>query len=256
MEDTKNKQKAPKADFSLTIGGDISLSTVSLGDLADVLRLIEACVLPIAQGGDQDQTLQVSLSHLSPGSVRLGFTASTAALVLAWNVVSLAVSRGDLTALPASSRDAVIALARKSRDRCWSMAFSRGRKLLSTITPKTEFIIESSPTLRGGTTIFGRIVRAGGKDPHIWLDLAEGGHLTCDVDEDLACRAGALLYRDIEASGEAVWNTATGSLASFRIVELEARPLGEEDPFEALRSQFGKFFDPIDPDAFVAELRG
>lgn len=112
--------------------------------------------------------------------------------------------------------------------------------------------------LRGPTTVYGRVTRLGGVKPKVDLVLAGGKQmLHCDADEPVVKSLEGQLYEYVSLNGLGQWDPFTLELKQFKVESWQ--PFANRNPveaMEALREQFGRYFDDIDDvDAWVSDLR-
>lgn len=85
---------------------------------------------------------------------------------------------------------------------------------------KTDFSLPENLFLKGGTSVLGKVVRVGGKEPKLRLQLPSGKVLTCETSEPIAKQLGHKLYETVVCKGEAVWDLSSNEITKFRIKEV------------------------------------
>jgi hypothetical protein len=242
-------------------GRDMIPGTVSSRELAAVIAAFEemlACVVEYQHTNIEKEDVVVGLASMEDGSIRFGFTSVLTAVVLsAYLSVAHAVTTNDFTALPHSALralDRIVAFTR--RHQCVAeLRAPETDALLAAITPATNTQIER--IAEGQTTIYGRILRVGGKTPRVTVETVTGDEIFCDVSLAIAQALGRRLYEFAELSGVAVWNPDGWRMKEFRIESFT--PSGTKTPEEGmneLRSLVGRYFDDIeDVEAYVSSLR-
>lgn len=111
--------------------------------------------------------------------------------------------------------------------------------------------------LTGETTIYGRIIRVGGKTPKVMLDTVDGRTIDCDADASIAQTLGGRLYQVVGLLGIAEWDPQTLTIDTFQIKALlpyEAKPLKEA--MAQLAAITRKYYADIDDvPKYIASIR-
>ncbi len=243
--------------ITIHITGDIAPDRLSAGELGELLNNLEDSIVPIVRrdSPSMDELGVMSLLAIETGSLSLAFSAPPAFVSPIRTLVSC-FSIGDLSSLPEKSRRAVVWLSKWSRGRLFTLDWRIGAERIGSISPTLEVKFTEAPKLQGTTTLSGTVRSVGGERPSFKLRLAGGDLAVCTCDEDLARQCGKFLYRKVVVEGVAKNNILTGEMESF---EASAVVLSERkllSGIESIREKFGSVFDAIDPEAYMAQVRG
>jgi hypothetical protein len=173
-------------------------------ELADIILSFEemlACVVADRHSNIEKDDVLVGLATIGDGNIRLGFNAPMASVVVAaYLSVASAVNQSDFTPLPNNSLIAlnkIIAFTR--RHDCVAQLLSPGTdEPIAFITSETDTKV--SGVVQGQTTIYGRILRVGGKTPRVMIETISGDTLSCVVSLAIARDLGEWLYEFAEFS--------------------------------------------------------
>jgi hypothetical protein len=243
--------------LTIHIDGNTSPESIGAGELGELLQAIEASILSIAkrQSSDALPDQKLSLVSIESGSVSLAF-ASPAPFIPAVQMLGSRLASGDLTDLPEACRRAVIKIGKWCRDRALTIDYRLAERTIASVSPALDLRLEAAPRLKGQTALTGRVHSVGGERPAFKLRLANGELQACSCSEELARIAGKQLYRSIEVEGFAETNMSTGQAASFEAVALKPIEHKVTDAVNSIRERFGEYFDAIDVDEFMNEMRG
>lgn len=251
------------------IGGDARPADIRASELAEVLKSIENMLVAEVQTENREisrEALGISLTQIEDQSVGLRFATRLPSLVVpVFLLISQCVrtnSYAELTNASTQNLRSLVNFAHERKYRAelisyWSETHDRSsdqadvRAVIDENTRVTE-----ARVLEGRTTLYGRVVRAGGRSPKIMFET-RGRILYCDATERIARQAGERLYLPCGLEGTAKWDADTLDLQEFvaeSVVPFENRNVA--DAFAQIRARFGQYFDAIeDVDAFVADLR-
>lgn len=130
------------------------------------------------------------------------------------------------------------------------------RKVLATITPETTLARRAK--LSGETTIYGQVIRVGGREPRVMVELLSGQTVFCDTNEDIAKKLGSRLYTTVGLFGVAQWDGESLKLEQFTIKDVTTY---EELPLEDVMNQLAKavgvyYGDVTDVEKYISDIRG
>lgn len=254
-------KQSPSFEFRI-VGNELTPETLRLADLAAVIAEIEKAITPVIsrESPEVAEDLIISLKSVEDGSVKLkigctGFLAAQAAFVM----LALAIKEKNLAKLPEESVRSLHSLRQLSKKKNWTFEFRKDsqRKLpLAQITPLSS-IEPTTRTVKGFTTIYGEIIRTGGVQPKVQIQVLDGSLLSCDVDRPMAISLGSRLYSAGRFEGEATWDLDAGyKIVAFRIIGAsDFVPAPVREAFNQLRDQLGEYYSDVDPDEYVAHLR-
>jgi hypothetical protein len=229
-----------------------------LAELIDSFEEMIACVVADRHLNIKKDDVVIGLASLGDGSIRLGFKSVVPSVVIpAYLSVASAVNKNEFTSLPSSSRralDKIISFTR--RHHCVAELHSPDNdELIASITPSTN--TQVSGLAQGLTTIYGRILRVGGKNPRVTVETVSGDSIYCDVSFEIAQELGRRLYEFAEFSGMATWNPNGWQIEEFRIESFASSATKTpEQGMNELRSLVGRYFEDIDDvDSYISSLR-
>mgnify|MGYP000881362688 FL=1 len=221
---------APPYDFHIDLG--VSPEQLSLPELADLLRPIDAIVNHTVTPSDpeRDERVSCSLVRINKHSTHLLLkTDQPDRATKSMRVASAAINDNRLGELPPASRDGVARLSSWSCRRGASVKLfddSKGGPL-AVITPQKTLDLPSR--IVGITSLYGQVFRAGGKRPNVKLLVRDGEPpVTCYGDVPVIQTLAARLYQVVGLSGTANWNTTTWKVESFlihRVLDYQQVPL-------------------------------
>ncbi len=244
--------------FAISIEGQgVDPTTIRLRELYEILHGIEAATNAVAsQKGRFGEPIDFHLTAVHSGSATYlmtttleGYSAATAC--------ADAVARRDISELPDRAKEVFLGLRSKAKKTGWTFSMFHNGDIPAVISSSTEFIADS--IISGQSTVAARIERVGGTSHRTaTMILLDGRKITVPVaTEALAKELGARLYMLVSLSGEAKWTTGDMSLIGFRITEIHDYQ-GDSKITETLQSLAeiaGDFWDEIDPDEYIGDLR-
>jgi len=244
------------------IGKNIEPGLVRSRELADVLGSIEDMIASIIVREDQSikkEDVVVGLTEISEGSIRLKFSSiKSIAVVSALMIAATAVNVGNYDKLPRSSVASLQKIASFARrNNCLAELMTLDpEQTVAVISPETEINFRSP--IIGETTIYGKILRVGGKTPKAMIETLEGEVIYCDLDIKLAKELGQRLYDLVSLSGVAKWDAHDLFLEDFHIKEIggyEGKTISSA--INELSVSIGKYFKDItDVTKYISEIRG
>lgn len=244
-------------------GNHIQPGHVRSRELGDVIAAFEeaiAAVVVRAHPELKTEQIIVGLATIHDGSIGLAFAAPLGDPVYrAAHQLIGAVQAHDWAGLPWDALKPLREVLKfVTRHQCVAdlAVHHDGLVAAAAITTATE--IPRAATLRGTTTLYAEVKRAGGMEPRVMLQTLSGRTLFCDTSEEIAKALGARLYEHVGVVGYAEWDYQTLEVIGFEITEvLSYRRTSPVEAFQSLRQEFGHYFDAIeDPEAWVHELRG
>ncbi|HDD53607.1 MAG TPA: hypothetical protein ENF32_06035 [Thermosulfidibacter takaii] len=244
--------------------GEILPEFVRLKDLAELLANIERLFLPIIYRDYPDlrkkeERVLISLTEVSKGSVKVPLRSPfTSVLLAAYSFLALVIENKDYRRLPPSSMKSLKEIAdfsRKYNAQSFIMSDDPQRPVVE--LPSSDQL-KDGPIIRGKTTVYGRILRVGGKTkPTLMIETLDGRTFFCDVTQEQARELASRLYKMVSLKGLATWDYHTRKIASFKIEDI--KPFGDKKFTVALKeisNQIGHYFDDVDDVVdFVTRLR-
>lgn len=231
-------------------------------DLGDLLKGIEDLARAAAREDIKRDALErdkhfVSLVEIKESSSVYLFSVSSDALrPVIQSIVDLA-SQGLWGQFPEMVLDAFGDITKVlGRYKAWGRLSTRSSDSVALIPE--GFIVPQRTKLRGGTTIYGQVLKVGGENPTVDLrHHASGAILPCRTSREVAIELSDYLYKAVSLTGQATWGGTSLAIDSFEIESW--RPFSVVPPskaFAELREKYGQYFDEIqDVDAWVALQR-
>jgi len=246
--------------FTFVIDGEgVSPNTVDVRDLFDVVKNLEAALALTAKdsGADESDDLQFSLVDISSGSDTLTFALSDK-MYKATSKIAHAVKTQDLTGIPITAHPRIYDLQRKSVTSNWSLGFiSNGNGIPDAVIRPDGGLLKPA-RIEGQTTLYGKCDRPGGSNPPTArLRLLSGDWITVNLrNQQMAIDIGQRLYQVIGLEGVAKWNTEKWALESFKAQKITSYEETEaRAAFSILSESAGSFWDKVDPEEYVNEIR-
>lgn len=174
--------------------------------------------------------------------------------------INTAIQNEDYAKLPYNSIEGIRKLWNFSKKRNCDVSLSAKDKekvSLGFITPLKEINLPKNYVIKGETTIYGEIIRAGGIEPKIRIKLQDNEILSVKVTEDLAKELALRLYDIVGLKGNAKWNKEDLSLEDFTITEiLPYKKTPFPSAFDKLKSVLGTKWNEIgDVNNYIENLR-
>lgn len=240
-------------------GKNITPESFTISEVAKILSLLEQAIKPIAKR-DSNKEINLTLSSIQPGcmAVTMG---SDSEQIFTKALVSIAdaFKNNSLVKLPYLSISKLEELHRiiknkKVNANLFSLTTKKGRLIGSISSDSFDF--DSIDSLEGETTISGKIIKAGGKNPSITIELTPGYSFTCEGTLDQVKKLGENLYGTVSLSGTAFYDPDTYEIVSFRIKEImkwNPRPINEV--ISEISDEFGEYYNSINMKEFNEIMR-
>lgn len=240
-------------------GENISPESFSLSEIGKILQTIEQLIVPIAANTSK-KDFSLKLKSMQPGSLSLALSSSSEPIFKkVFLIIFDAIRRNDLTKIPYNSVQKLDELYRiiKTRKAFLSVFSKSGKsKLLGEINLKDEVNFSGYDNLRGATTVYGKVMWVGGKTPSVTIEIDTGHSFTCESPDSFLKFFTDNLYKNVILHGIAIWEPSTYHVKDFLIESVEPhnlRPIDEV--LEEMREKFGKYYNDIDPEKYIKEMR-
>lgn len=252
--------KKPQLIFKID-GSGVSPETVKLRELFEILFLVEQSLVATAKsaGAKDADDLAVSLVRISDGSNEATLAMSPR-MYKAAATISHSLANDDFDPLPVQAQASLRQLWGKAKTRAWTFDIHPNGKgngvVQASIKPQHEILRVGD--ISGPTTLFGEVERAGGSArPTAWLRLISGENIVAVLKNTaLAEELGARLFKVVGLEGEATWDLNDWKIKKFRADRLtEYQNTDIVTAFENLATVAGDFWDDVDPNEYVAQLR-
>ena len=252
-------------------GNGVSPATVRASDLADLISNLEIALTEAAiDSGELDAELisdnaEVSLVSIREGSTDLG-VALAPAIVPATNRIFRALLSSETNLIGSKSYDAFTKIHKQFVRHSWALSirhqdeprFDFGELIISNVIPFPEKKIR---TTRGGTTIYGKLMRFGNARPTASIILDDRSRVSVEMSRQMVkdLESRHQLFTRVGFEGLATW-----SLPEWKIIDFGAtRITGFQSTGDHLNKMFDELgrlsedrWNEIDPVAYVKNIRG
>ena len=242
------------------IGGDITPSNVRAHDVASVLEatedLLASSVLRAHPELSNDDII-IGITSITSGSLVLRFSPSLPTLVLPiFEQVTTAIQSQSFERLPQAARLALRKIATFTRkNRCIAEFRAVGRDTPLAVI-NADLVIADAVRMLMQTTLYGRVLNAGGKNPNVHIETLQGDIVICSGNQEQIKLLAGRLYNNVGIVGIARCNVETLEISEFEIEEVLVY---EETPITSAFAQIaevaGHYFDHIDAADYVRILR-
>jgi hypothetical protein len=225
-------------------GGDVSPDKISLSELSNNILLFERLVKPIIEAQNPGIVLDktyVGFHELGNHSISLRYKLKQfkPLLIAAFSLIIEAISENKVENLPAKTVDEIEAIARFNSK--YSCRIDFGETIGDEFKPyahfSDEYVAEKTASLKGSTTVYGKIQWIGGDKPTITLVLTNGSKLDVSVTEDELKKWTAHSFVGIV--GDGIWRGKDLQLQKLTAKEIFAfEKKNPNDGFEHLRKLF------------------
>ena len=262
----------PKPSILVKISGNgVSPATVRASDLADLISNLEIALTEAAiDAGELDAELipdnaEVSLISIQEGSTDLG-VALAPTIVPATNRIFRAIQSSETSLISSRSYNALKKIHNQSARHSWALSirdqdkpgFNFGELIISDTVPFPEKKIR---TIRGGTTIYGKLMRFGNARPTASILTDNRSRVSVEMSRQMVkdLESRHQLFTRVGFEGFATW-----SLPEWKIIDFEAtRITGFRSTGDHLNKMFDELgtlsedrWNEVDPVDYVKKIRG
>ena len=259
-----NMNISPSSVIEVSFTGEgIRPDNVKASDVADILKAIETMVEAHVLRDHpkiEKETVVVGLVSIKSSSLDLQFSSTIPTLAIAaFQDTGQAIRDKDFSRLPSGSfgaLDLVVSFTRKRQCVADFIILDGKKDVIATITPDTT--VERKPLLTGETTIYGQVVRVGGRTPRVMIEMVDGSTIFCDANIDIARTLGGRLYQVVGLAGIAEWDSKTLAMDTFTIKAIlpyEATSF-KEAMAELAEMTKSYYADITDVPKYIASIRG
>lgn len=243
------------------VGGAISPRQIPAGELADILKSTETLVVATVLKEHPKLTrddLILGLTQIEDKSLGLMFLPSIPQIIVPeFRRITGIVNRKLFDLLPYEARDAVRKIATFTRKRQCVAEFRLGDSEDILATVDADLVVPASPRLHMQTTIYGKVVNAGGKNPNVHIETLQGQVVICKGTQEQVKQLAGRLYTNVGIVGSARCDVETLEYDDVEIKEI--LPYDDSSITDAVR-ELGQLaassFADVDADEYVRALRG
>lgn len=242
-------------------GTDIIPGLVRSKELADIIESVEEMIASLIAKNNPDikkDEVIIGLTNIKDGSVRLRFSSSLQSLTLtAFLTIGQAITSNSFELLPSSTIKSLQKISSFSKKHNCTIGLHSLNNQDIEAYIKPDMNIQMKEPVSGETTIYGKILRVGGKKPKASVETIEGDTIYCDLDINLAKKLGQDLYNLTALSGDATWNAHDFKIESFTI---KSKGIYENKSTSSATNELsniiGQYFNNItDVNEFVSSIR-
>ena len=239
-------------------GKGITPESFTLPEISKIITLIEQIVKPIAKR-ESKKELFITLKSLEKGCMALTLSSNLEpTFIKVCKIIADAFKNNSLVKLPYLAIGRLEELHRIMKLKKADMnlfSLKNGEKLLGSISSK-EFSFDSANSLRGKTTIFGKVMKTGGKNPTAIIELSPGYSFFCEGTVEQIKKLANNLYSTVSLAGEAFYDSESFEIEFFKIEEIipwNPKPIHEV--VKEIKNEFGDYYNNIDMKEFRKEMR-
>jgi len=230
-------------------GDNVSPSSFRAKDIAEIISNLEDSLISTLKEIDptiKEEEAFISLFEVTDKSNGLNFRPNILQLVLAFQLLSTSITTNNFDNLPTKSILGLRELQSKIRKYNCNAQFQLNNKTLGELTRDTVIQISENQKIKGDTTIYGKIIRLGGKEPKVRLELLEGYTISIDITENITKEIAQYIYSVISLRGKAVWNRKDNHILDFKLEDIgKYREKSNMESFNELRKLLGNEWDKI-----------
>ena len=233
-------------------GNDISPEKVKPSEIAQLLANFERIIINQAQfespGIDSDEVL-FCFDKLDDKSLDLIFKTLKLKDILlsSYLTVATAFTTGDYSKIDKSAITPLKDIVKFTKKHNCEGSFKLNDETISSFNSNVEINYNLPQSIKGETTIYGKIIRVGGEEPRIHFRTSDDEKLIFDIDESLAKKLASKLYEFIGLIGTATWNINNFRIENFKIdsiIELDNKPITEI--LDEIKGVIGKYWDEVE----------
>lgn len=233
-------------------GNGINPEAVKPSEIANLIANFEKLLLHQAKGDDPgidvDEVL-FSFERIENKSLSLGFKALKVKqiLVSSYLVIATAFTSGDYSKINRTAIGSLKEIVKFSKKHNCEGSFRLNDETISSFAPNIEIEYSAPASIKGETTVYGKIIRIGGEEPKLHFRTNDEEKLIFDIDEALAKKLSPRLYDFIGLVGVATWDIVNFRIENFevkRIIDLEDTPITQT--FNELKGIIGKYWDEVE----------
>ncbi len=245
------------------VGQEVVLTELPARTLAAVLRTVDDLVVSVImdeQPFRNRDDLIVGFQGLLDGGRRIQFTCDPADLLLrAYMRVARAVTVGAYGDVPVNTLRSLRGLVAFARQHECEIELGRRQGhqvgVFAVLRPDTH--VPNVPRVRGVTTLYGQVVRVGGRRPRVMVETVDGQTVYCDVAPEVARELGRRLYTQVGVYGEIRWDGRDMSMRNGHVERLtDYGQVRIDQSILELEQQIGQHYaDVADVERYVSALR-
>lgn len=245
------------------VGEDVAPGRVASREVARVIMSIEEAIAAIVVNENptlKKESIILGLTAINEGSLELTFDPNLQPLTIpAMNTLAKSINTNNFDNIPPASRESlkhIIKFTKKHANSEAQFFVENGsRDYIATVDASTV-IVESLIDIE--TVVYGTVMRVGGVEPKVMLNLLEGYNIFCSIKKGLAQEVSNRLYKTIGFSGRAKIDPSSLEIRDFTVISLvDYEPIDIVEAFKGLAEVAQPSYSKIDDvDKYVNQLRG
>ncbi|TGE04642.1 hypothetical protein [Hymenobacter fodinae] len=226
-------------------GNGIKPSKVKASEVAELIMSFEGAIMSVMKqqhASVSDTEVFISFEEIKDQSLSLKCLANKAREYVfpALLAITTSFSNNAYSGLPSGAIEDLKKITKFARrHECDGVWIQDGERVAS-FDKDTEINISEQEFLRGDTTIYGQVLKAGGDNPRVTLKIDDDYTVSFDVQREIAIKLASNLYKEVGMTGNARWHRKTYKVVDFRperLIFIEQAPL--TDTFNQLGKLFG-----------------
>lgn len=231
-------------------GNNINPSVVESNDLADILHSISTLLGGYIDNNfkDENRKNHLSLTSITDSCVALEFESNQEDHICDFVEFLNRKTKDNVIEFNKSAEPIQKFVSFNKKYKCNALIAAQYNQNIVEFKIDQELKIAKPLPLLENTTMFGTLVRVGGKEPRIRLDVPNFEVITCEVTEEQAKILGSKLYTTVSLTGLAKWMSFEDRILDYFKVET-INGYSSEDPVDVLndlRSSYGNRFQDIE----------
>lgn len=236
-------------------GNGIKPSKVKASEVAEMIASFENALMAVIRqqhASIDESEVFISLDQIEDKSLSLRYVANRARefVLPALLTITTSFANNAYADLPPSAIEDLRRITKFTKRHDCSGVFIDAGERLVTFDKDTEIVVSEDAFLRGDTTIYGEVLKAGGDTPRVTLKIDDDYTVSFEVRKDIAIRLASNLYKEVGLQGSARWNRKTFKVVDFRadsVIFIEQASL--TDTFAKLGKLFGDRLSENNPNS-------
>ncbi|GEO02592.1 hypothetical protein AAE02nite_02560 [Adhaeribacter aerolatus] len=232
-------------------GNGIKPSKVKASEVAELIASFEGAILAVVKQQNpevNEADVLISFEEIRDQSLSIKCLSHISKYVLpAYAVIATSFTSDQYSNLPSSSVDNLKKIAKFSKRHECEGVFIQDGERIATFNKDTEIVVKEAGTLRGDTTIYGTVLKAGGDTPRVTLKIDDDYTVSFEVKKDIVIKLAENLYKEVGVKGNAKWDKRTYQVLEFRaesVIYIEQVTI--QDTFKQLGDLLSKTLHKVD----------
>lgn len=238
-------------------GNGINPSKVKASEVAELISNYERAIVSLVKHTHDevsDDFVLISFEQIENKSLSLKCVAHKAKdlVVPAYLIITGCFNNNNFNSLPHDSIKGLRGLTSFAKKYNCDGVFLKDDERLAAFNPDSKISYSNEGIIKGETTIFGEVKRAGGEEPRVTLKINNEYSLSFDVKKEIAQQLAGNLYKEVALTGIAKWDKTSYKVLDFRATEVsKIRDEKLSTTFKDLGRLFGNYLDNIDNEGLL-----